>query len=91
MGFQYTQLETFSHSTSLENLLNYDCLRQLIDTHSPTHLKVRKKKKQKTKKTSGSWPGADLGRKQQQQHLLLLQSHNTFVLQEDDKSSNSNR
>jgi hypothetical protein len=23
--------------------------------------------------------------------LLLLQSHNTFVLQEDDKSSNSNR
>jgi hypothetical protein len=90
MGFQYTQLETFSHSTSLENLLNYDCLRQLIDTHSPTHLKVRKKKKQKTKKTSGSWPGADLGRKQQQ-HLLLLQSHNTFVLQEDDKSSNSNR
>jgi hypothetical protein len=24
MGFQYTQLETFSHSTSLENILNYE-------------------------------------------------------------------
>jgi hypothetical protein len=56
MGFQYTQLETFSHSTSLENLLNYDCLRQLIDTHSPTHLKVRKKKNRKRRKQAEAGP-----------------------------------
>jgi hypothetical protein len=54
MGFQYTQLETLSHSTSskISSTTKTDtCLRQLIDTHSPTHLKVRKKKeKKKTKR-----------------------------------------
>jgi hypothetical protein len=51
MGFQYTRLETFSHSTSLENLLNYEdgYVFAPAYTHSPTHLKVRLKKKQNKK------------------------------------------
>ncbi len=59
MGFQYTQLETFSHSTSLENLLNYEDGYVFAPaywhplTHPPEGKEKQKNKKKKKKKRRG--------------------------------------
>ncbi len=55
MGFQYTQLETFSHSTSPENLLNYEDGYVFAPAywHPLTHPPEGKEKRKQKKKEEG--------------------------------------